>query len=278
MAEDKKSRSYIVPLVFLICGAVILAAGIIVWKVGGIDKYIELESFSVTDQPLEDVKKLDIQIQSADVEIRTGGEKLQLSAENVPAKLYDHGIRDNTFVLKSSRTINVFGLPDLLNWFGGNDKKAKITITIPEKDFDKIDLDIGAGNGTIEGLSAEEISFDFGAVDIKARNITASKKFDVDSGTGSVLFEDCKTGKVDIDGGIGELTFEGTVADGLKADCGIGQVNITIFGSYNDYDVDAETGIGSINIEKNSSSSSHGNIPVKVNGGIGEVNLKFVNK
>ena len=50
--ENVRSRRIPVSLIVMLIGVVILIIGIIVWKVGGVDKYIKIENFSVTNQPV----------------------------------------------------------------------------------------------------------------------------------------------------------------------------------------------------------------------------------
>ena len=283
MAENAVvKKSYvrlIIGLIILLLGIIVLVAGIVMWRVGGVDKYVKLESFTIKDQPLDGVTKLEIGIDSADVVIKRGGDKLQVEALNVLEGSYDHGVRDGEFVLKSKNRswMSVLSNPWVLRWFMSDEFEPKINITLPEKMFDEVELAVGTGKTTVEGIEARDVEIDIGTGEFIAKDFKVTGKLDIDHGTGAATFENFDTHKVEIDSGIGELNFTGTVGGGLEANCGIGEVNITIYGSSSDYDIDAESGIGSVSIDKDGG-SGHGNIPIEIEGGIGEVNLKFKNK
>ena len=264
-------------LIILIIGAITFAVGMILMYSLGIDRFIKTESFEIKNQSVDNVKEIDIKVEYADLEIVKGGEKLYVKAENIPADTYEHGIDDDTFYFKTTNRVRIIG-PDLATLWTKDKYHSKIFIEIPEKLFDDISIDIGAGELKIDGLEAKDIDFDIGAGDSTVKNISSTNKLDIDLGAGNSSFENCDTNKVNIDSGVGEMSFSGTVSGGLDADCGVGQVNLTIVGSYHDYDIETDVGIGEVNIDKNSSGGGHGDIPIKIEGGIGEINLKFVDK
>lgn len=275
MAETVKKNyaRLIIGLIILLLGIAVLVAGIIMWRVGGVDKYIKVESFSIKNQPMEGINDLEIKIGSADVVITKGGDKLQVEAVNVPEDYYDYGIRDGKFVLKTKKKFQFINTW-MINWFADNKYEPKINITLPDKEYNDVDLSIGTGSAKVEGITARNVDIDVGTGEFISKDFKVTGKLDIDHGTGEAVFENFDTNKVEIDSGVGEVSFSGSVSGGLEADCGIGQVNITIFGSSSDYDIDAEAGIGGVNIDKNGG-SGHGNIPIDISGGIGEVNLKF---
>lgn len=270
-----KKRFPLISLIIIVVGMVVFAAGIIWWKAGGIDKYIKTVNFSVTDQPVDKINRIELDVSDAKLEIRRGGDKLSVVAENMPENTV-YGTEGDTFRIKDKTKAIFFLNSNVVRWFSETDA-PKIVMTIPDKVFDKVEFDLGVGDADVSGINAKEIEIDSGVGSFTAKDLNVSGTLEIDSGTGEMRLENCNVGKLDIDSGVGELTFSGKVTDGLDADCGVGETNITIYGYYNDYDVDADAGIGKVNIEKGDTShSGRGNIPVKVDGGIGEVNIRFV--
>ena len=155
--------------------------------------------------------------------------------------------------------------------------KPRVTLTVPDKEFDRIKLELGAGEATVDGLKAKNAEIHTGAGDFNSKNFNVSDDLEIEHGVGRAVFEDYDAGKIDIESGIGELIFSGYVRKGMDAECGIGEVDMTVYGSSSDYDIDAKSGIGSVNIERNGGDGKE-DIPFDIEGGIGEVNIRFVNK
>ena len=277
MAETaKKSRtSLIVGLIILCIGIVVFIVGVIMWKVGGIDQYLRTESFTIKDQPMDGINDLEINIGAAELVIKRGGEKLDVIGENLPENEYEYGTQDGKFYIRRKGHF-FFHFPSILGLLTDKNTDPKVTISLPDKVYDQVNIDVGAGSADIEGFTAKDVDLDIGAGELEARNIKVTGKLDIDLGTGKGTLEDFDCNKVKIDTGVGGLDYSGTVYGGLDADCGIGEVNITIYGLSSDYDIDAESGIGNVNINRNS--SGRGDIPIDIDGGIGEVNLTFKEK
>ena len=272
-----KKRFPLISLIVIVAGMLVFAAGIIWWRVGGIDKYIKTVNFSVTDQPVDKINRIEIDVSSVKLEVRRGGDKLSVVGENMPEETV-YGTEGDTFRVKDKTKMIVFLNSNILRWFS-DVEEAKLTITVPDKMFDKVEFDLGVGEANVSGINAKEMEIDSGTGSFTGKDLNISGTLDIDSGTGEVKLENCNVGKLDIDSGVGALSFSGKVTDGLDADCGVGETDITIYGNYNDYDVDADAGIGKVNIEKGDTShSGSGKIPVKVDGGIGEVNIRFVSE
>lgn len=274
MVETVKKRSVlpIVGLVILLVGVAAFIVGVIMWKVGGVDQYLKTESFSIKNQPMDGINNLEISIGAAELIVNKGGEKLEVIGENLPENEYAYGTQEGKFYIKRKNFVN-FIFPSIVGLLTDKNTDPKVTITVPDKLYNKVNIDIGAGKATVEGLTASDVDFNIGAGELNAKDMKVIEKLDIDVGTGKSSFENFDCNKVKIDSGVGKLDFSGSVYGGLEADCGIGQVDITLFGLSSDYDIDAESGIGNVNINRNS--SGRGSIPVDIEGGIGEVNLTF---
>lgn len=277
MAETAKKRSVapIVGLIILLVGIVVFIVGLIMWKTGGIDKYFTYESFTITNQPMDGINDLEIKVGGAQLVIKKGGEKLDVVAENLPEDEYIYGTQDGKFYLKRKSGFE-FIYPSIIGLLSDKNTDPKITITLPDKEYNKVEIAVGAGTADIDGLTARNADISVGAGEMTARDFKVTGELDIDLGTGESTFENFDANKVDLDTGIGQTNFSGSVYGGMEADCGIGEVNITIFGRSSDYDIDVDSGIGSINVNRNS--SGRGDIPMNINGGIGEVNVTFIDR
>lgn len=136
--------------------------------------------------------------------------------------------------------------------------KTSVTIKIPKKDYEKLDLDLGAGDTTIEDLSISTIDIDCGAGELNINNIEADETLDISGGTGSIDISDSITGGLDADFGVGEFNFDGTINGDIDIECGIGDVDIDLTnpesdfkGSNSKYYLNIDKGLGKVNISYN---------------------------
>ena len=136
--------------------------------------------------------------------------------------------------------------------------KTSVTIKVPEKEYEKLDLDLGAGDTTLEDLSINTIDIDCGAGELNINNIEADETFDISGGAGSIDISDSITGGLDADLGVGEFNFDGTVNGDIDIKCGIGDVDIDLTnpesdfkGANSKYSLKVAKGIGKFSISYN---------------------------
>lgn len=277
MDENMQPKRFPVSLIVIIVGVVITVIGVIFWKTAGIERYLDFENISIVNQPVDNITSFDFDINSGDVEIVTGGEKLEVIATNLPKGQYIYGTEDTTFRIKSKKIVNFF-TPIDINWIAGDKYKTKITIKIPDtKVYDSFSFKLGVGESTVSGVHAKNIKLDTGAGEIKAADLTADGTLDVELGAGESSFSRCSAANVDFDCGAGETTYSGTITGKGKFDGGVGELDISVIGNYNDYDIDIDKGLGEVNVEKGDTSvAGDKKIPLKVDCGVGEVNVRFI--
>ena len=116
---------------------------------------------------------------------------------------------------------------------------SEITVTIPEgAALNKLSLDTGVGEISLDALTAADAEFDTGVGDLYVTGCSFAT-CDVDGGTGDLSFENCAFDEMDIDGGTGNITVTSSQSlDGYMMDLDSGTGDITING--NDYDDEYE--------------------------------------
>lgn len=139
-------------------------------------------------------------------------------------------------------------------------KKAKtsITIKVPKKDYKKLNLDLGAGDTTINDLNISKIDIDCGSGDLDITNVETDQVLNIDGGTGSMDISNSTLGGINADFGVGKFNFDGTINGDIDIECGIGDVNIELTNSADDfngsgskYSLKVDKGIGKFNISYN---------------------------
>lgn len=164
------------------------------------------------------------------------------------------------------------------SWFKNN-ADGIIVITVPTGvKLDELDIEVGAGKIRIENIMAQNFDIDQGAGKIE---IVDSKfdKTDIDGGAGKIEVSSSELNNLDLDAGVGEVNLNASITGNSKIDCGVGSIEITLEGKKDDYSIIASKGLGSIRIDgkEQSSDSTYGTgyNKIKLEGGVGSINIKF---
>jgi DUF4097 and DUF4098 domain-containing protein YvlB len=222
------------------------------------------------------VKSLRIDNSAGELNIKIG-DTFQVEARNVidgfEASVNKHGelsINDN------NSDISIFGF----HLRGVNNPNAKITVYLPESFVaEEARIDTGAGVVNIDALNAEYLDISAGAGNIKGRNLRANK-VKLEGGVGQVSLEQVKFNDANINCGVGNLYIQGELTGDSKCDCGVGEVRLELVGDVNDYDLDLDSGIGTVRVngsrirEDNERNPSAAN-SIEIDGGIGNVIINF---
>ena len=129
-----------------------------------------------------------------------------------------------------------------------------LTIELPEKAFDTVKIDAGAGQMKLSDLTCENLDIDFGAGSSEVINVTCKNEADFDCGVGETDFSGKLLGDAEIDGGIGSINFD---IDGYK----------------NDYKIKSNS-----KVKINSTTEENEllyKIKLDIDNGIGEISLNF---
>ncbi len=158
---------------------------------------------------------------------------------------------------------------------------AKLALYIPaDMVFEKVTFNSGAGKVTIEQLTAQEIDFDLGAGAVDIGNLTAFHKADIDGGAGSMILHSGQLNQLDFDMGVGEVRLTCAFSGSSTLNFGVGASTINLVGSREDYRINVHKGLGEVRVdgEKVSDGSviGEGNNRLRVDGGIGEIEINFI--
>ena len=82
--------------------------------------------------------------------------------------------------------------------------------------------------------------------------------------------------------GVGKFYLKGEIDENASINCGIGKVDLGLIGSSEDYSITTNIGIGKIEIlgNKCANNNTYGNgkVDIDVTGGIGKVNIEYINE
>lgn len=255
-------------IAFAIFLAVSIVSGIIgaVRLIGGIFDGDPVAEEMKIYSDLSEIRNLDIEINAADVSIKEG-KSFSVESNLKHLKVQDKG---GLLTVSEDRT------------FRGNYNHAVLTIYVPAGTvFDKVTLITGAGRLRIESMSSDVLDFELGAGEVTIDALSAAKTAEIEGGAGKITVTNGDLRNLDLDMGIGELNLTAVLRGRSDLNFGVGESNLTLVGSREDYRVDIEKGIGNISVDGKTvsdfGSSGSGENYVEIEGGIGAINVKFQN-
>jgi len=220
----------------------------------------------------EKIENMDINFNAGNLIVQSG-DKFMVGGSGLSSGLKIQ-VENDTLVIEDQGNVNLFG-----NMFRKN-KAPTLVITIPKDTIlNRVDLEMGAGRGEINGISAKELNLTQGAGELVAANVQAQSG-KLSGGAGAVSFTSVKLHNFDIESGVGLVEIQGQLTGDFKLDCGVGQTILNINGNSQDYFIDADQGLGPITVDGNKL-SENGTGPktapntLEVNGGVGAVEINF---
>ena len=223
-----------------------------------------------------DVRSLDLDNATGELKIRIG-ETFKVEAENV-SESFEAKVSSNGELIITENKNKI----DFL-WFqfdGLNSPNSKITVYLPA-DFvaEEAKINTGAGTVSVEGLRTEYLMISAGAGNITGSNLVANE-VKIDGGVGNVHFSDVNFTDADFNCGVGNLDIEGILLGENKIDCGVGEVDLDLKGDLGDYELDIDSGVGTVRLNGEKIRDSHNSNnwadnSIEVDGGVGNVKINI---
>lgn len=213
------------------------------------------------------IQVLDVDVSSVNITLKKGNTfKVKTNNKNINYK-----IDNNKLFITETKYI----------WFNRKDSSDLIIYVPSYLTFDNVNLENGAGKIDIDELNTKRLYLDLGAGKVNINNLTVLNDTKIDGGAGEIDITNSKINDLDLDMGIGKLSLSSKITGDSEIDSGIGEMNLNLIGSSNDYKVKLDKGIGSANIngQKMKSETYYGNGSnlIDIDGGVGNINIKFVN-
>jgi len=248
-------------LTVTIIGGILYTAGYIFGRFLGETVTEDMNTYSVTSE----INSLDIEINAADLYIKEG------DTFSVESNLSNLKVEEKGSRLTVKETTKL----------GGNYNDAVLTVYLPVGTvFDSVNLETGAGRLTIDSLSSKTLDFEFGAGEVSISYLTSELSADIDGGAGRITISGGALNNLDLDMGVGQLNLTAALTGDCRFDLGVGETNITLIGVKDDYTLELERGLGSISVDGMAVSGygriGNGTHKVEINGGIGAINVDFL--
>lgn len=265
MTEAQKVIKY-----FAIALALFIIVSIIsgiLFGITSIGKIFSGSETEVTDKMEElsfssEVRNLNIDIVSSDIVIKLGDSfKVMTNNSNIQIK---QDINSVKIIEKKHHLFNDYD-------------QSQLIIYIPNKTFDKVTIDGGAGNVNIESLITQNLSLDLGAGKVEINQLTVLNNTEIESGAGEVKLDNSILNNLELDMGVGKFSLEAKLLGNSEIDHGIGEFNLSLLGK--DYQIHVDKGIGSVTVNdtevKDNETIGSGTNKIKINSGIGSIKINF---
>lgn len=125
----------------------------------------------------------------------------------------------------------------------------KLTLEIPDIDFECVDIDLDAGKATLSSINSDTVVIVIGAGELTIDDISCNDIY-ADIGAGSILIQNGRSENADFDVSMGSLTYKGCINADLSADVSMGDITLDIADSQYNHNYLLECDMGNITLGK----------------------------
>ena len=183
-------------------------------------------------------------------------------------------VKNGTLTIAYKRKWFDFFQFQFLDW-DNDTADANITITVPNKQFKKIDIDGGVGTTEIDGIDVIEFDFDGGVGENNFSNLNVLGNANIDLGVGKTAISESALNQSEINVGVGRFDFSGKLNGDTDIDSGVGSVTMDIDGYKLDYNINYDKGVGDVEINGADRETATIKHDIDIDCGVGEVKLNF---
>ena len=213
----------------------------------------------------EEVRDLEIDLGGAELEIRTGSE---------------FAVKSNHKYLETENQNGCLRIIESRSIFWLDEDNVRVILTVPKNfTFKQVRISTGAGVMNIDTLLGENITMELGAGEVSVGCLEASDRAKIDGGAGELTILDGSIHDLDMDLGIGEVIIKSRLTGNSCIDCGAGELELTLFGSAEDYRITPDKGVGEALLDRkkmrDGETYGSGENHVELNGGVGSIKVDF---
>lgn len=264
-----------IALVFAIFLSISILTGILVggYKILNIlglinsNKDIITKDLRTISSEVVNVETLKIDLEYTNLYIKKG-EEFRVDTNNSKIKFVNRNGRINI----KERDINLLDIENI---------DSNLIVYIPDMMImDEIVIDAGFGEININGLDTKGLYLELGAGAVYMEDILVDQDIEIDGGIGETKLVNCKLNNLKADLGVGEFKFNGVLTGNSEIDSGVGAIRLDLINKREEYTINASKGLGNIIIDleriENDIVYGNGSNYLDINGGFGEINVKFI--
>ena len=246
------------------------ASTLVIWVNGELK--LAKEETSLEKTKVDPFYNMELDIQCSNVEL-IPSEDFYIEFDECIGSI-DYEVKDDTLVV-NQKGKSAFSFGFAL----GNEKENTVRIYYPQESaFGNVTLELDMGSINVESLTAEglELECDMGSAQFDCCNVG---EMDVKADMGDVEFETLSVDKFTVEANMGNVDIsklnlkeEGTV------NCDMGNIEMSFQKPVETYQICAKIDMGTIFINDEDYGSKHrseGEVPLKITGNMGDIELNF---
>ncbi len=157
-------------------------------------------------------------------------------------------------------------------------ERGVIRVTLPASTaLEEVDISAGAGDVTVDTLTARDMSLELGAGDVLLEDLAVSDNAEIDGGAGTLTVQNSTLHELDLTMGVGELNMTAALTGECELTCGVGEVNLTLTGGQDNYRVEVSRGLGKATVNgvavKGETVFGSGTNAIEITGGVGTLTV-----
>ena len=131
-------------------------------------------------------------------------------------------------------------------------------------------------------MSADIINIQHGAGDVYFDSLTVNDYANIDGGAGEIVINYGILNNLDLEMGVGKIDLKASLLGECELDFGVGKSNIRLIGDKSDYSLELEKGLGDIRVDGKDfmyyESNVRGRNRIGISGGVGDINIMFIDE
>ena len=131
-----------------------------------------------------------------------------------------------------------------------NDIAAEVIVTVPERQFDEVKLDLNAGEFYADDITADKLIIEMDAGEAVFNNISAISESDITINAGECTFNNSVLNESEINMDAGEMIFEECKLTGENdINLDFGEISMNLLGKRSDYELEINNDLGEVNVD-----------------------------
>lgn len=160
--------------------------------------------------------------------------------------------------------------------------RGRVLVKLPKDyEFEKIEIEVGAGALEVADLSGREMRLELGAGKTEIRNLTVKDRARINGGAGYLVLRDSVLHDLDLDLGAGRSEIVVDITGNSRIDSGVGSLDLELQRSQDQYYFRIDKGLGGILLDGetvNDGKYGNGENELVIDSGVGSVTIKTAGK
>ena len=131
-----------------------------------------------------------------------------------------------------------------------NDVAAVVTVTIPERHFNEVKLELNAGEFYADDIVADKLIIEMDAGEAVFNNVSAISDSDITINAGECTFNNSVLNNSEVNMDAGEMIFEECKLTGENdINLDFGEISMSLLGKRSDYELEINNDLGAVNVD-----------------------------